>query len=128
MLRLLLLVPGVLIAVSAMAMDYVQLKTGRLIQGAILRQDTVAVYMTDWDSRSEQFPKLQVYARNEIQSIWFEKPVFENQMKFYYRPSARRIEFGGGINFQTWETSSQSLSCCRSNWSYDPANPIPAMY
>jgi hypothetical protein len=105
--RKLLLIAGVLWAISASGMDYVELKNGKLIEGAILRQDTIAVFMTTWEMRAEQFPPLQVFARDEIKAIWFEKPSFNRSSHSAYRPLSRQLELGGGMTFQTWQASNQ---------------------
>ena len=104
--RMLFWVLGLLLfTVNVFAMDYLDLKDGRRIAGAILRQDTTAVYMTDWEYRAERFPPLQVYGRDEIRAIWFEEPKQDRGKQTYYKPRSGLIEFGGGSSFQTWQAS-----------------------
>ena len=107
--RILFLIPGLFaLALSAFPMDYVELKDGRQIVGAILRQDTVAVYMTEWNLRGDRFPPLKVFERSEIRAIWFEEPGLVRKTGIFYKPKSRRIEFGGGTVFQTWQASDQN--------------------
>lgn len=85
---------------TAIAEDYVRLKDGRLIECAVIRQDTMAVFTTDWASRSLIQPPLQVYSREEVESIWFSKPgKFESSK---YKPHPNGWEVGGGLAWQTW--------------------------
>jgi hypothetical protein len=108
MYRILLLILGLLgVGFNSHAMDYVELKDGRQIAGAILRQDTIAVYMTDWSLRGEQFPPLQVFGRDEIRAIWFDQPGRAKQTGVFYKPQSKRTELGGGTTFQTWQASDQ---------------------
>jgi hypothetical protein len=95
-----------LFTIQANATDYLDLKDGRRIAGAILRQDTVAVYMTDWEYRSERFPPLQVFGRDEIRAIWFDTPGRpEARSSVNYAPRSGIFELGGGTTFQTWQAS-----------------------
>jgi hypothetical protein len=106
--RILFLIPGLLcLVVCSHAVDYVELKDGRQVAGAILRQDTIAVYMTEWNLRSEQFPPLQVFGRDEIRAIWFDDPGHAKETGISYRPQSKRFELGGGTVFQTWQQSDQ---------------------
>lgn len=104
--RLFLWVLGLFVfSVQLYAMDYLDLKDGRRIAGAILRQDTTAVYMTDWEYRAERFPPLQVFGRDEIRAIWFDTPPLAGKKTSYYRPRSGLMEIGGGSTFQTWQAS-----------------------
>ncbi|MBU0690173.1 porin family protein [bacterium] len=104
--RMLIWVLGLLVfTVHVNAMDYLDLKDGRRIAGAILRQDTTAVYMTDWKYRSERFPPLQVFSRDEIRAIWFDTPTDSRKSGSYYKPRSGLFELGGGSTFQTWQAS-----------------------
>lgn len=89
---------------AARAEDYVRLRDGRIMSGAILRQDTTAVYLTSWDQRTATFPELQVYTRDEVESIWIGGPPTSGTVRSYrLRPGM--IELGGGFGVQTWASS-----------------------
>ncbi|MCL4304804.1 hypothetical protein KJZ99_02745 [bacterium] len=102
---LLSLMAGILCSVSALqADDYVRLKDGRIIKGAVLRQDTLAVYLSPWDQRHLRQPDLQVFGRDEVESIWLGSPPKTVAARTYHlRPGL--IEIGGGLSFQTWSAS-----------------------
>jgi hypothetical protein len=85
---------------QAGATDYVRLKTGRVIACAVLRQDTVAVFTTDWDSRHLRQPTLQVYGRDEVESVWFTAPPRGSAGR--YLPHTGGLEAGGSVSFQAW--------------------------
>ena len=88
----------------AFALDYVQLRSGRLIEGAVIRQDTTAVFITPWEQRYLRQPEFQVFARAEVQSIWLgEKPGRIAVRKYVSRTGM--IELGGGLDMQTWASS-----------------------
>lgn len=100
----LLLVLGLCIAQPLQAMDYVRLRDGRVIEGAILRQDTLSVIITDWEQRHLRQPVVQAFAREEVESIWIEtKPSSTSIRVFKSRPGL--IEIGGGLSMQTWAAS-----------------------
>jgi hypothetical protein len=104
------LVLGVLLlgsAPQAFAMDYLRHKHGQIIQGAIIRLDSAAVFVTDWEFRNLRQPPFQVYTRDEIQSIWFDKPTIDTIAHHPYRPHTNGYEFGGSVAFQTWAESNQ---------------------
>jgi hypothetical protein len=86
------------------ALDYVQLRSGRLIEGAVIRQDTTAIFVTAWEQRYLRQPELQVFARSEIESIWLgQKPTRTLVRKFV--PRTGQFEAGGGLDLQTWASS-----------------------
>lgn len=85
---------------QAGATDHVRLKDGRIIPCAVLRQDTVAVFTTDWESRHLRQPQLQVYARDEVESVWFTDPPRGPAGR--YIPHAGGWELGGSAAFQAW--------------------------
>ena len=62
------------IAQIASAQDYLRLKNGKLITGAIVRVDSAAIFLANWDERHQPLPRLQVYEKQEIESIWFRPP------------------------------------------------------
>ncbi|MDD5088719.1 MAG: hypothetical protein PHI18_07975 [bacterium] len=84
----------------AMPQDYLRLKDGRTLQCAVLRQDTLVVYTTDWELRSLAFPPLQVYARDEVESIWFIEPTKAESLRAVYRPLPFHLELGGNASMQ----------------------------
>ena len=90
----------ILLSIPVKAADWIRLKDGRIIECAVLRQDTVAVFTTDWKSRHLAQPQLQVYSRDEVESIWFTHP--GNAPRGQYLPHANGWELGGGAAFQTW--------------------------
>ena len=84
------------------AMDYVRLRSGETIEGAVLRQDSSVVIVTDWDQRHERQPQLQVYTRQEVESIWFVKPSESGVRHIQYSPHESLFELGGNFLFQSW--------------------------
>ncbi len=89
---------------AAIAADFVRLKSGRLIEGAVIRQDTIAVYLAPWDQRALRQPELQVFARDEVESIWLGgKPAKGVRRKYTPRPGL--VELGGGLGLQTWAST-----------------------
>jgi hypothetical protein len=96
---LLLLAVG--LTVPAAAENYIRLKSGQTVSCAILSQDSSVVYTTSWEYRGLKQPPLQVYSRDEIESIWFEKPT-DIKPKRLYQPHPGGYEGGGGFSFQTW--------------------------
>lgn len=93
----------IIFSLPVLAEDYIRLRDGQIIPCAILRQDTFVVYTTDWDLRHLNSPPLQVYTRDEIESIWFTPP--EAVRRIPYVPRASRLEAGGSLGFQTWAES-----------------------
>ena len=87
---------------SALAIDYVRLRTGQVIEGAILREDSSVVVMTDWENRHLQQPPLTVFTHDEVHSIWFVDPREEEHAHLRYVPHVGSIEVGGSALFQTW--------------------------
>jgi hypothetical protein len=86
-------------------MDYVELKTGRIIEGVVIRQDTTAVYVTDWESRHLRLPPVQVFTRDEVSAIWFNTHPTGRKISVPYSPETGRFEFGGSAALQTWAAS-----------------------
>ncbi len=82
------------------AQDYLRLKNGQVARGAIVRTDSATVFMAEWEERHLPLPRLQVFTKKEIQSIWFQRPP-QAEQKAMYRPHERGYEFGGGIAFQS---------------------------
>ena len=95
------------IAQIASAQDYLRLKNGKLITGAIVRVDSAAIFLANWDERHQPLPRLQVYEKQEIKSIWFRPPP-RFDIKGEYRPRERGWEFGGGMTFQSMKLSDNS--------------------
>ncbi|MBK6766196.1 MAG: hypothetical protein IPG71_07720 [bacterium] len=90
-----------LLGASASAEDYLRLRDGRIVTGAVIRQDTVAVYLTAWEQRNARFPDLQVFVRDEVESIWIDGPPATSTTKRYMlRPGL--FELGGGFSRNTW--------------------------
>jgi hypothetical protein len=88
------------------AEDFIRLKNGQTITCAILRQDTIAIFTTRWDLRTMDQPPLQVYTRDEVESIWFAEPkVALTRVPYVPRPS--QLEGGGSLSFQTWAETDQ---------------------
>lgn len=85
------------------AADWVRLKDGRIIECVVLRQDTVAVFTTGWESRHLEQPPLQVFAREEVESIWFMPP--GKAPRGRYLPHANGWELGGSAAFQAWASN-----------------------
>lgn len=82
------------------AQDYLRLKDGRIIRGAIVRMDTAAIFLAEWEERHLPLPQLQVFTKNEIESIsFYRRPKAESIGS--YRPHDRGYEFGGAITFQS---------------------------
>ena len=89
------------IALSCMktwALDTIILKNGKVIQGAIIRMDSLAIIIAPWEDRDALYPRGDVYTKDEIQAI-----TFDNAM------SASRISLleGNRLNVQrgVWELS-----------------------
>jgi len=82
------------------AQDYLRLKNGQIARGAIVRTDSATVFMAEWEERHLPLPRLQVFTKKEIESIWFQRPP-QIEQKAMYRPHERGYEFGGGIAFQS---------------------------
>ncbi len=91
---------------ATQAEDYVRLKSGETVKCAILRQDTIAVFTTGWEMRHLAQPPLQVYTRDEVESIWFEKPTLGTK-PVPYRPRPSQLEVGGSFALQTWAETHQ---------------------
>jgi len=101
----LLLACLILGAGSAFGLDYVELRSGRIIEGVVIRQDTTAIFLTDWESRHLRQPPLQVFGRDEVVAIWLTKPRKTSGAKRSFRPSSGQLEATGSFSFQTWEAS-----------------------
>lgn len=87
-----------------LAKDYVRLRDGRVIEGAVIRQDTLATYITSWEQRHLRQPDVQVFSRDEIESIWLGSPPSMGlERVFKERPGL--VEIGGGLSLQTWAAS-----------------------
>jgi hypothetical protein len=90
---------------QAQSVDYLRLRNGQIVEGAVLRQDTAVVILTGWDNRNLPMPPLSVFTRDEVQSIWFVDPRLESSSHVEYSPHVGTIEFGGSVLFQTWAES-----------------------
>jgi hypothetical protein len=86
----------------ARAQNYVRLKDGQVITCVVLRMDTSAVITTNWEYRGLAMPPLNVYTRDEVQSVWFMEPRESSAAKLPYVPHSRGWEAGGSIALQTW--------------------------
>jgi hypothetical protein len=78
--------------------DYLRLENGQVVRGAIVRSDSATIFLAAWDERHLLLPHLQVFSKEEIESIWFRPPPI--QPEGWYRPRERGYEFGGGITFE----------------------------
>jgi hypothetical protein len=87
---------------EATAKDFVRLRNGQVIQGAILRQDSAVVVLTSWEDRRLLQPPLQVFEKQEIESVWFVNPSELEERHIHYSPHVSGYEFGGGLVFQSW--------------------------
>ncbi len=96
------------VTLSAQGEDYIRLKNGNIITCAVLRQDTATITTTSWDLRSLFQPPLQVYTRDEVESVWFSKPRQMREQHVPYEPLPSRIEVGGSASFQMWSGSGLS--------------------
>lgn len=85
---------------SAMPQDYLRLKDGRTLKCAVLRQDTLVVFTTDWELRSLAYPPLQVYSRDEVESIWFIEPMLAESLRAIFRPVPFQAELCGSGSMQ----------------------------
>lgn len=65
---------------SAFALDTVILNNGKVIQGAIIKLDSISVLIAPWEDRSVLFPRGEVYAKAEVKAITFDgsTPLFES--------------------------------------------------
>jgi hypothetical protein len=86
----------------AHAQNFVRLKDGQVIKCAVLRMDTSAVITTDWEYRGLAMPPLNVYARDEVQSVWFMEPSESLAIKIPYVPHPEGWEAGGSFSLQTF--------------------------
>ncbi len=89
---------------SLFAKDYVRLRDGRVIEGAVIRQDTIATYVTSWEQRHLRQPEYQVFARDEVESIWLGSAP-SNGIKRTFKERPGLVEIGGGLSLQTWAAS-----------------------
>jgi hypothetical protein len=89
-----------LLCTPARATDWLRLRDGRVIPCAILSQDTLAVFTTDWNSRHLLQPPLQVFSRDEVESVWFTSPPRVPGGR--YMPHTAGWEAGGAFAFQGW--------------------------
>ncbi len=103
-LALFLLINIFAVTYSVFAEDFVRLRDGRLVSGAVIRQDTLAVYLTAWEQRHLRQPEVQVYGRDEVESIWLGGPPKEGTTRAY-KLHPGLIELGGGFGFQTWASN-----------------------
>ncbi len=92
----------IVFASVAVAKDYVRLRNGQLLEGAVIRQDTAVVVLTAWEDRYLLQPPLQVYTKEEIQSIWFVKPSESDEHHFHFSPHMSGFEVGGSFALQSW--------------------------
>jgi hypothetical protein len=82
------------------AQDYLRLKNGQIVPGAIVRTDSTTVFLADWEDRYQPLPRLQVFTKKEIESVWFARPP-QTEQRTLYQPHERGYEFGGGLSFQS---------------------------
>jgi hypothetical protein len=80
------------------ALDTVVLKNGKVIQGAIIRMDSLAIIIAPWEDRNALYPRGDVYTKDEIQAVTFDSNVHASQLS---------LLGGDRLNIQTgvWELS-----------------------
>ncbi|MBK6909672.1 MAG: hypothetical protein IPK53_06275 [bacterium] len=101
---ILILLVNILVVLPATGMDFVRLRDGRVVEGAVIRQDTLAVYLAPWDQRHLRQPDMEVFGRSEVESVWLGAPPHESAARPYTLHSGL-LEIGGGLSFQTWAAS-----------------------
>lgn len=101
---LILLVNILILTNTTLAEDFVRLRDGRVVSGAVIRQDTLAVYLTEWEQRHLRQPEVQVFAREEVESIWLGDAPNLAATRVYKLHSGL-LELGGGFGFQTWASN-----------------------
>jgi hypothetical protein len=87
--------------------DYLRLEDGRVVRGAIVRSDSTTIFLAAWDERHLPLPRLQVFSKKEVESVWFRPPPIQNEGG--YRTRERGYEFGGGISFQSIKESGTTI-------------------
>jgi hypothetical protein len=72
------LLVGVVNVLPCRAVDTVVLTNGKVINGAIIRLDSLSLIIVKWEDRNALFPRGEVYGKDEIQAITFNGrvPVF----------------------------------------------------
>ncbi len=61
-----------LIISNSWALDTVVLKNGRVIQGAIIRLDSLSLIISPWEDRHALFPRGDVYTKDEVRTVTFD--------------------------------------------------------
>jgi hypothetical protein len=61
-----------LIVSHSWALDTVVLKNGKVIQGAIIRLDSLSLIISPWEERHALFPSGDVYTKDEIRTVTFD--------------------------------------------------------
>lgn len=82
---------------SAFALDTVVLSNGKVVQGAIIKLDSISVLIAPWEDRNVVFPRGEVYAKAEVKAITFDgsTPLFQSAA------GEKRLSF----RTSTWELS-----------------------
>jgi hypothetical protein len=93
-------------AQPASGQDFVRLRNGKIVRCVVLRQDTTAIFTTDEAHRYIPQPPLQVFARDEVESIWLDRPPTAER-HVPYRPHSSGMEAGGSLGFETWAETTQ---------------------
>ncbi len=61
-----------LIISNSQALDTVVLNNGKVIQGAIIRLDSLSLIISPWEDRHVLFPRGDVYTKDEVRTITFD--------------------------------------------------------
>jgi hypothetical protein len=64
-----------LIISHSWALDTVVLKNGKVIQGAIIRLDSLSLVISPWEDRNALFPRGDVYTKDEIRTVSFDATI-----------------------------------------------------
>ena len=86
-----------LIISNSWALDTVVLTNGKVIQGAIIRLDSLSLIISPWEDRHVLFPRGEVFTKDEISAI-----TFDGSIPKLSAPDGAKIL---GIRRGTWELS-----------------------
>ncbi len=86
-----------LIISNSWALDTVLLKNGKVIQGAIIRLDSLSLIISPWEDRHALFPRGDVYTKDEVHTVTFDGTI----PSFSSSVGEKELYIGRGI----WELS-----------------------
>jgi hypothetical protein len=89
------------------ALDTVVLKNGKVIQGAIIRMDSLAIIIAPWEDRNALYPRGDVYTKDEIQAITFDTNVSVSLLTLLQN---NRLNIQTGVWELSMSTSFQSVN------------------